>query len=137
MLTTSILKQGEGVLEAFSLEIGRAHQGEKTADEDYRGEAENAFYKDFYQMADRVEKLFANYHRLAKKKTNKEKADDNDLEKGRDPSEPSSPPSSSSESSSIASSNPTKQPENAKPDLPYLKLDIKFDFPTYNGEVNA
>ena len=30
-----------------------------------------------------------------------------------------------------------KQPKKAKSDLPYLKLDIKFDFPTYNGEINA
>ena len=35
------------------------------------------------------------------------------------------------------SSNPKKQLEKAKYDLPYLKLDIKFDFLTYNGELNA
>ena len=89
-------------------------------------------------MADRVEKLFADYQeRLDKKKRKKEKAKDNVSGKGEDPSEPSSPSSSSSESSSTDSSNPKKQFEKAKSDLPYLKLDIKFELPTYNGELNA
>ena len=39
--------------------------------------------------------------------------------------------------SNTASSNPKKQFEKAKFDLPYLKLDIKFELPTYNGELNA
>ena len=62
---------------------------------------------------------------------------DNALGKGEDPSEPSSPSSSSSKSSSTASSNPKKQPEKAKSHLPCLKLDIKFELPTYNGELNV
>ena len=58
--------------------------------------------------------------------------------KGGDHSEPSSPSSSSSsKSSSTTSSNPKKQPKKTKSDLPYLKLDIKFYFPTYNGELNT
>ena len=61
MLTRSSLKQGEGVLEAFNPDIGRAHQREKMEDEDYQGEDENAFHKAFYQMVDIVEKLFADY----------------------------------------------------------------------------
>ena len=82
-------------------------------------------------MADIVEKMFADYQeRLAKKKTKKEKAKNNALGKGGDPSEPSS----SSKIYSTSSSNPKKQPEKAKFDLPYLKLDIKFELPTYNAE---
>ena len=138
MLTRSRLKRGEGVFEDFNPEIGCTHRREKMADEDYRGEDEKAFHKDFYQMEDIVEKLFANYQeRLEKKKRKKEKEKDNDLGKGEDPFEPSSPSSSSSKISSIASSNPKKQPKKAKSDLPYLKLDIKFEFPTYNGEIKA
>ena len=58
--------------------------------------------------------------------------------KGGDPFNPSSRYSYYSfENSIIASSNPKKQHEKAKSDLPYLKLDIKFDLPTYNGEINA
>ena len=91
-------------------------------------------------MADIVEKLFVYYQDgLEKKKMKKEKAKDNAWGKGKEPSEPSSPSSSSSscESSGAASSNTKKQPEKAKSDLPYLKLDIKFDLPTYNGEINT
>ena len=108
-------------------------------DEYYQGEDEKAFLKDFYQMADIVEKLFADYQeRLEKKKTKKEQSKENAWGKGKDTSELSAPSSSSSsESSSAASSNPEKQLEKAKSDLPYFKLYIKFDFPTYNGELNA
>ena len=107
--------------------------------EEYREKDEKAFHKAFYQMADIVETLFADYQeRLEKKKTKKEKEENNALGKGGDLFEPSSPSSSSSsESSSTASSNQKKQPEKAKFDLSHLKLDIKFDLPTYNGELNA
>ena len=64
---------------------------------------------------------------------------DNAWGKGKEPSETSSPSSfsSSSKRSSVASSNLKKQPEKDNSDLPYLKLDIKFDLPTYNGELNT
>ena len=104
------------------------------ADEEYQEEDEKAFHKAFYQMENQLEKLFVDYQERLEKK---EKAKNNDFGKGGDPSNPSSPSSSSSsESSIIASSNPKKQREKAKSDLPYLKLDIKFDFSTYNGELN-
>ena len=108
-------------------------------DEYYKGEDEKAFHKSFYQMEDRVEKMFADYQEwLEKKKTKKQKENNNALGKGGDPSDPSSPSSScSSESSINTSSNPKKQPKKAKSDLPYLKFDIKFDFSTYNGELNV
>ena len=140
MLTRSRIKWGECVLEAFNPEIGRAHRREKVAKKDNLGEDEKAFPKAFYQMEDQVEKLFVNYQeRLEKKKTKKDQAKDNALGKRKkDPFEPSSPSSSSSsESSIIASSNTNKQPEKTNSSLPYLKLDIKFDFPTYNGELNT
>ena len=97
MLTRSRLKWGEGVLEAFNLEIGHAHQREKMADEDYRWEYEKAFYKNLYQMVERVENLFVDYQeRLENKKTKKEKAKDNAWGKGKNPSKHSSSSSSSS-----------------------------------------
>ena len=107
--------------------------------EDYQGEDEKAFHKAFYQMEDTIEKLFTYYQeRLEKNKIKKEIEKDNAQGKGKSPSEPSSPSSSfSSEISSVASSNQKKQPKKAKSDLTYLKLDIKFEFPTYNGEINA
>ena len=139
MLTRSRLKRGEGQLETLNPNIGRAYQRKKMTDESYREEDEKAFHKAFYQMSDRVEKMFVDYQeRLEKKKEKKENAQNNALGKGGDPSEPSSPSSYSSfEISSTTSLNPKKQPEKAKSNLAYLKLDIKFDFPTYNGELNA
>ena len=128
------------MFESFNPNIGRAHRRKKMADEEYWEEDEKAFHGNFYQMADRLEKMFVDYQeRLAKKKTKKEKGKDNALgKKGGDPSDPSPPSSSStSESSSSASSNPKKQPEKDKSDLSYLKLYIKFDLHTYNGELNS
>ena len=137
MLTRSRFQRDEGEIETFDPEIG-SRRRKKMASEDYQEEHEKAFRKAFYEMADRVEKLFAYYQEmLDKKKIKKEKAKDNASRKGEDPSEPSSPYSSSSESSSTASSNPKKQFEKANSYLPFLKLDIKFEFPTYNGELNA
>ena len=139
MLTRLKLKRGEGELEAFNPEIGHAHRRKKMTYEVYREEDKKAFHKYFYQMIDIVEKMFADYQeRLENKKTKKEKAKDNALGKGKDLNEPSSPSSSSSSKNSIIdSSNPKKQPWKAKSDLTYLKLDIKFDLPKHNGELNA
>ena len=107
MLKISTIKRGEGVHEAFNLEIGCAHWREIMEDEYYQGEYEKAFHKAFYQMADKVEKLFADYQeRLEKKKMKEEKAENNDLMKqGKqgDPHEPPSPYSSSSSSSCSSS----------------------------------
>jgi hypothetical protein len=62
-------------------------------------------------------------------------------EEGEDPPKPPpSPPSSPySYSYSSTSSNPTsarKHSHKHKPDMPLLKLDVKFKLPMYNGEVN-
>jgi hypothetical protein len=60
---------------------------------------------------------------------------------GNGASPPPSPPSSSSSSSSSTSSRPL--PNSPKghgkipSQIPSLKLDIKFELPIYNGEVNA
>ena len=60
---------------------------------------------------------------------------------GGDGSKPTpSPPSSSSSSfsysfTSIPSQTPTYSPKGHRK-TPLLNLDIKFEFPTYNGEVN-
>ena len=93
------------MFESFNPDIGRAHRRKKMADEEYWEEDEKAFYKDFYQMVDRIEKLFVDYQeRLEKKKIKKEKEEDNALEKGKQTSNPSSPSSSSSYKTSITAS---------------------------------
>jgi hypothetical protein len=53
------------------------------------------------------------------------------------PSPPSSPPSSPSSSSSSSKSNAKKHVHKHKNEMPLLKLDVKFELPIYDGEVNA
>ena len=59
-------------------------------------------------------------------------------EEGEDPpSPPSSPPSSPSSSSSSSKSNAKKHVHKHKNEMPLLKLDVTFELPMYDGEVNA
>jgi hypothetical protein len=53
------------------------------------------------------------------------------------PSPPSSPPSFPSSSSSSSKSNAKKHVHKHKNEIPILKLDVKFELPIYDGEVNA
>jgi hypothetical protein len=53
------------------------------------------------------------------------------------PSPPSSSSSSSSSTNSIPLSNSPKGHGKTPSQIPSLKLDIKFELPIYNGEVNA
>jgi hypothetical protein len=50
---------------------------------------------------------------------------------------PSPPPSSSSSSSSSSSKHLPERNGKTPSQIPSLKLDIKFELPVYNGEVNA
>jgi hypothetical protein len=59
---------------------------------------------------------------------------------GNGASPPPSPPPSSSSSSSTSSKNLPHSPKGhgkTPSQIPSLKLDIKFDLPLYNGEVNV
>jgi hypothetical protein len=62
-------------------------------------------------------------------------------EEGDDPPQiPPSPPSSPSKSSSLSSSSKStarKHVHKHKQEMPLLKLDVKFELPMYDGEVNA
>jgi hypothetical protein len=53
------------------------------------------------------------------------------------PSPQSSPPSSPSSSSSSSKSNAKKHVHQHKNEMPLLKLDVKFELPIYDGEVNV
>ena len=52
-------------------------------------------------------------------------------------SPPSSPPSSPSSSSTSTPSQAPSHSPNGHGKTPFLKLDIKFELPVYNGEVNG
>ena len=67
MLTRAKLQAGEGTLEPYNSEIGRAHRRRKMDANDARTEMEANFHKVFYMMADKVDKLFADYEKCMAK----------------------------------------------------------------------
>ena len=153
MLTRAKLQAGEGTLEPYNSEIGHAHRRRNMDANDARIEMEANFHKVFYMMADKVDKLFADYEeRMAKerkgsevKKEDKEVKDEGNASVnqgggGEEPPEPPSSPSASSTSSSASSSSHSqhsKVPHKEPQKKPLLKLDVKFDLPMFNGEANA
>ena len=61
MLTRAKLQVGEVTLEPYISEIGRTHWRGKMDANDAHIEMEEKFHKVFYMMADKVDKLFADY----------------------------------------------------------------------------
>jgi hypothetical protein len=64
-----------------------------------------------------------------------DKTPNRDGENGASP--PPSPPSSSSSSSSTSLKHLPNGHGKTPSQIPSLKIDIKFEFPPYNGDVNA
>ena len=108
---------------------------------------EESFKKAFYDMAGMVKILFeernAKFQGERSKTPKGNEGKDEKPPKGKggndgdgDPP-PSSPSSSSSSDSSKSSQSIPKGHGKTPPQTPLLKLDIKFELPMYNGEVNA
>jgi hypothetical protein len=70
-------------------------------------------------------------------KSSKRKSEEEEDHPQIPPSPPSSPPSSPSSSSSSSKSNAKKNVYKHKNEMPLLKLDVKFELPIYDGEVNV
>jgi hypothetical protein len=108
-------------------------------------QVEKDFQKTFFSMSEMVNVLYDDY--LERKKHNDGEPSTQKNEGGGNtpnnpPNSPSCPSSSSSSSSSSFTSNTTYRRKHyhshkQKPDIPLLKLDVKFVFPMYDGEVNA
>jgi hypothetical protein len=108
------------------------------AEEDKCDEHEKSFHMVFYRMSEMVERMYGDYEKRMKKKWRKKEAhanDDASVNRGArgDPPEPLSSPSSSSSSSSEHSHHSSHKASFKKP---YLKLDVKFVLPMFNGDVN-
>jgi len=72
MFTRAKLKVGEGKINTFNLEIGRATRWRKIEDEELCADNEEDFHIALYRISSMVEKLFAYYEkRLAKKEKKK------------------------------------------------------------------
>ena len=140
------MQRGKGKLEEFDPEIGRRkldHQSTTTGTEtietteatEKKPMDENQIRQMFLNMQKMLAELYedkktrdaASSSKASKKDKGKGKAD-------KSPSPPSSPSSSSSSSSSSTSSSESEKEK--KPKSPLLKLDVKFELPVYDGEIN-
>jgi hypothetical protein len=143
MLTREKLQRGEGELVAENPLIGlrkRASHSEKMASEEGISQDEKEFRKTFLAMSEMVKVLYEDY--LERKRpvlgeSSKGKSEEEEDHPQIPPSPPSSPPSSPSSSSSSSKSNGKKHVYKHKNEMPLLKLDVKFELPIYDGEVNA
>ena len=132
MLTINRLQIGEGMLQYFDPEVGRAHQ-RRNMDDDARHEKELNFHKTLYTMADWVEKLFSRLEKLEKARDNaSEGQGSRHGDNGGYP--PPSPPVS--EISSSSSHHHHRNSGNAS-NKHFFKLNVKFYLPMYNDKSNA
>jgi hypothetical protein len=142
MITREKLNRGEGELVEENPEIGsrkRTSQSEKMASKEGLSHNEIEFQKSFFPMSEMVKVLYDDY--LERKRPILGESSKSKSEEGEDPPKPPpSPPSSPSTSSSPSTrskSTARKHSHKHKHDMPLLKLDVKFELPMYDGEVNA
>jgi hypothetical protein len=144
MITREKLSHGEGELAEGDLEIGsrkRTSQSEKMASEERMSQNEIELQKTLFAMSEMVKVLCEDY--LEHKRpfqgeySKKDKSEEGEDPPKPPPSPPSSPSSSSSSSSTSETSTARKHSHKHKHDIPLLKLDVKFEFPMYDGEVNV
>jgi hypothetical protein len=143
MLTREKLQRGEGELVAENPLIGlrrRASFKEKMASEEGISQDEKDFRKTFFAMSEMVQVLYEDY--LERKRpvlgnSSKGKSEEEEEQPQIPPSPPSTPPSSPSSSSSSSKPSEKKNVHKNKHEMPLLKLDVKFELPIYDGEVNA
>jgi hypothetical protein len=141
MLTKAKNKQGEGTLNNFNPEVGRASQMKNMEEEDKRDEQEKKLHMVFYRMSEMVERMYGDYEKRMKKKGKRKEAhsDDDALVNqgvGGDPPEPPSSPSSSISYSSEHSHHSQHSNHKASFKKPFLNLDVNFSLPMFNGDAN-
>jgi len=138
MLTRSKSQCGGGILEEINLEIGKrrvAHKSTMTGSD--AGEiletkmSDEQFQQEFFSMQQMLGELYKD--KKARDATYSSKTSKKDKGKCKT-DKPPSPPSSSSSSSS--SSNVESEIEEKPMKTSLLKLDIKFELPIYDGEMN-
>jgi hypothetical protein len=143
MLTREKLQHGECDLVVENPLIGlrkRDSHSEKMASEEGLYLDEKEFRKMFFSMSEMVKVLYEDYlehKRPILGESSKGKSEEEEDPPQIPPSPPSSPPSSPSSSSSSSKSNAKKHVHIHKNEMPLLKLDVKFELPIYDGEVNA
>jgi hypothetical protein len=109
------------------------------ASEEELSHDEIEFRKTFFTMSEMMKVLYDDY--LEQKRpilgeSSKEKSEEGEDPPKTTPSPPSSP-STSSSSSTSSKSTARKHSHKHKHDTHLLKLDVKFELPMYDGEINA
>jgi hypothetical protein len=143
MLTREKLQRGEGEIVTENPLIGlrkRSSHSEKMASEEGISQDEKVFRKTFHAMSEMVKVLYEDYLEWKQPvlgNSSKGKSEEEKDHPQIPPSPPSTPPSSPSSSSSSSKSNEKKNVHKNKHEMPLLKLDVKFELPIYDGEVNA
>jgi hypothetical protein len=143
MVTKEKLSHGEGKLLKGDPYIGsrkRSSQLEEMASEEGMSHNEIELQKTLFTMSEIVKVLYKDYLEH-KRHFQGEYSKQEKSEEGEDPPKPlPSPPSSPSASSSSSTSSKSttrKHSHKHKHDIPLLKLDVKFEFTMYDGEVNV
>ena len=139
MLTRLKIRLGEGELVETNPEIGRVYSHRIMAEEAPLG-SESQFIESFKTLRAMVEEMYLEFKKCRGESTATPKPDKGAEEpflvappegKGKGGmATPPSPPSSSTSSSSSSSSKKKKKTS-------LIKLDVKFDLPIYDGELNA
>jgi hypothetical protein len=143
MITRERLNRGEGELVEDNPKIVLrkiTSQSENMASEEGLSHDEKEFRKNFFAMSKMMKVLYEDYlehKRPILGESSKVKSEEGEGPPQIPPSPPSSPSTSSSSSSSSSKSTPRKHSHKHKNEMPLLKLDVKFELPMYDGEVNA
>lgn len=130
MLIRNKLQRGEGELEPFNPEAGRAPRRINMDEDEAHIEEKRNFRKTFYSMAENISQLVL---RLEKAEERNPKGQGSTHGNGREEAPPSS---SGSEGSSSSHHHNCRNSKDASK-KPTLKLDVKFDIPIFSGESTA
>jgi len=131
MITRSKLKLGEGELVEANPEIGRVYPRREMAEENPL-ESDSQFMDNFMTMRAMVEEMYQEFKKGRSKDCSTSKQ-----EKGIEESLLYDTFEGKGKGKEAPLSTPPDSPENKKKKTYLIKLDVKFDLPIYDGELNA
>ena len=123
MITRSKFKLGEGELVETNREIGRVYTRRKMSKE-IPLESDSQFMDSFMTMRAMVEEMYREFKKDQVEDISTSKQDKRTKEHLLD--------------GHLEGKGKRKEPPlSTSPSSPFIKLDVKFDFPIYDGELNA
>jgi len=131
MITRSKLKLGEGELVETNPEIGRVYPRREMAEENSL-ESDTQFMDSFMTIRAMVEEMYREF-----KKGRNEDFSTSKQDKGTKESLIDGHSEGKGKGKEDPLSTPPNSPENKKKKTSLIKLDVKYDLPIYDGELNA